>query len=79
MEVAIHIELNLICLIILFAVAIQSHQNVNQQMKRVLFRNVVYGIMCSLSLDIIWLLIDGRIFPGCYALNAVVNAAFLGA
>ncbi|MBR3347505.1 MAG: GGDEF domain-containing protein [Solobacterium sp.] len=78
-EVAIHIELNLICLIILFAVAIQSHQNVNQQMKRVLFRNVVYGIMCSLSLDIIWLLIDGRIFPGCYALNAVVNAAFLGA
>ena len=79
MEVAIHIELNLICLIILFAVALQSRQNVNQQMKRVLFRNVVYGIMCSLSLDIIWLLIDGRIFPGCYALNAVVNAAFLGA
>ena len=48
-------------------------------MKRVLFRNVVYGIMCSLRLDIIWLLIDGRIFPGCYALNAVVNASFLGA
>lgn len=79
MEVAIHAELNIICLIILIAVAMQSHQNVNQQMKRVLFRNVVYGIICSLVLDTIWILIDGRIFPGCYALNAVVNAAFLGA
>ena len=47
MATAIHIELNVICLIILLAIALQSEQNVNQQMKRILFRNVVYGIISA--------------------------------
>jgi hypothetical protein len=46
-------------------------------MRRVLFRYTAYGIMCSLMLDALWLLIDGRQFPGGIALNKVVNALFL--
>ena len=78
MATAIHIELNVICLIILLAIALQSEQNVNQQMKRILFRNVVYGIILILLLDTLWMCIDGKLFPGCYALNALVNALYLG-
>ena len=76
---AIHIELNLICLIILGTIARLSHLNVNQQMKRVLFREVVYGLVITLSLDTVWMLIDGHVFPGGIILNKIVNALFLGA
>ena len=79
MASAIHIGLNLICLIILGTIARLSHLNVNQQMKRVLFRDVVYGLLITLTLDTLWMLIDGRVFPGGIILNKIVNALFLGA
>ena len=79
MSAAIHIELNLICLMILVKIAWQSQTNVNQQMKRVLFRNVIYGLIITISLDTIWMLIDGHLFPGAIMLNKIVNALFLGA
>lgn len=79
MATAIHIELNLICLIILGTIAHLSHLNVNQQMKRVLFRDVVYGLLITLTLDTVWMLIDGHVFPGGIILNKIVNALFLGA
>ncbi len=79
MSAAIHIELNIICLIILGTIARLSHLNVNQQMKRVLFRDVVYGLVVTLILDTLWMLIDGHVFPGGIILNKIINALFLGA
>ena len=75
----IHIELDALCLLILCVIVWQSVRNVNQQMRIIRFRNVVYGIMTTLTLDIIWLLVDGAQFPGCIAVNSAVNAVFLGA
>ena len=53
--------------------------NVNQQMRIIRFRNVVYGIMTILVLDMIWMLVERAQFPGCIAVNYIVNAVFLGA
>ena len=77
METAIHIEIDLLCILILSMVAWQSAKNVNQQAKRVLFRYTVYGILCALILDILWIVIDGRMFPGGIFLNRIINAVFL--
>ncbi len=79
MSNAIHIELDAICLLILCMIVWQSMHNVNQQMRIIRFRNVVYGIMNILVLDIIWMLVEGAKFPGGIAVNYFVNAMFLGA
>ena len=79
MITAIHVELNALCLLILYMIAYQSHRSVNQQMRRVLFRTMVYGVMSQLALDTVWRLIDGRMFPGAILLNRIVNALFLAA
>ena len=79
MITAIHIELNVLCLVMLYAIAHQSVASVNQQMKRVLFRCLVYGIMAQLVLDILWILAEGRSFPGAIIANKVINALFLSA
>ena len=79
MSNAIHIELDAICLLILCMIVWQSTHNVNQQMRIIHFRNVVYGIMTILVLDIIWMLVEGAKFPGGIAVNYIVNALFLGA
>ncbi len=74
---AIHIELNMLFFVILVRIVYQSAKNENQQMSRVLFRYTAYGIMSSLFMDALWILIDGRQFPGAVALNQLVNALFL--
>lgn len=74
---AIHIELNALCLLMLYAIAHQSLANVNQQMNRVLFRSLVYGVITQLALDILWLLVEGHLFPGAILANKVINALFL--
>ena len=79
MITAIHIELNALCLLILYAIAHQSLANVNQQMNRVLFRTLVYGVIAQLALDILWLLVERKVFPGAIAINRVINALFLSA
>ena len=79
MNTAIHIELDLLCFVMLYAIANQSAASVNQQMKRVLFRNLVYGVMIQLILDALWLLVEGRSFPGGIIANKVLNALFLTA
>ena len=79
MITAIHIELNMLCLVMLYAIAHQSLINVNQQMKRVLFRCLVYGVIVELVLDSLWLLVEGRRFPGGIIANKVLNALFLTA
>ena len=79
MITAIHIELDLLCLILLYAIAHQSLTNVNQQMNRVLFRTLVYGVIIQLALDILWLLVEGRSFPGAIMANRVINALYLSA
>ena len=79
MSAAIHIELNVICLLILCMIVWQSMHNVNQQMRIIRFRNVVYGIMATLVLDSIWILVDGAGIPGGIAINYIINALFLGA
>ena len=78
MSTAIHIELDALCLLVLCVIVWQSVHNVNQQMRIIRFRNVVYGIMAALALDIMWMLVDGAKFPGCSAVNYIVNALFLG-
>ena len=78
MVTAIHIEIDALFFLILCVIALQSARNVSsRQMSRVLFRYTVYGIMFALALDILWMLIDGRIFPGAFFLNRLVNAIFL--
>ena len=79
MVTAIHIELDLLCLVLLYAIAHQSLKNVNQQMNRVLFRCMVYGTIVQLALDVLWLLVEGRSFPGAIMANRVINALFLSA
>ena len=74
---AIHIEVNLLFLLILVVILYQFAVNVNQEMSRRLLRFVLYGITAALFLDSIWVLIDGRHFPGAYALNLIINAVFL--
>jgi len=78
MGTAIHIEIDALCLLILCVIVWQSVRNVNQQMRKIRFRNTVYGVMLALFLDIIWMLVDGRMFPGAIAINYAVNALFLG-
>ena len=78
MGTAIHIELDILCLLILGVIAYQSIHNINQQTKRILFRNVVFGVGTALVLDILWLLVEGRLFPGAIHLNRIINALFLG-
>ena len=78
MSTAIHIELDALCLLLLCAIVHQSHKNVNQQMDRVLFRSTVYGIIALLVLDILWLTVEGRDFPGAIQANLIINALYLG-
>ena len=78
MVAAIHIEINILFLLVLAIIFWQITRSVSQQMSRVLFRFVVFGSIITLTLDTIWMLIDGRIFPGCILANKLVNAAFLG-
>ncbi len=73
MTTAIHIELNVLCLLILCVITYQSVSNVNQQMHRVLFRSMVYGVIAQLALDSLWLLVEGRRFPGAILANRVLN------
>jgi len=77
MSTVIHIEIDVLCLLILCAIGWQSAHNVSQQMSRVLFRQVVYGVMTALALDILWLLVEGAAFPGAIALNRLSNALYL--
>lgn len=77
MITAIQIELDLLCLVMLYAIAHQSLANVNQQMNRVLFRTLVYGVMIQLALDVLWLLVEGHRFPGAITANRVINALYL--
>ena len=78
MATAIHIEIDALFLLILCVIAWQMTNSVSKQSTRILFRHTVYGIMATLILDIIWMLIDGKMFPGAIPLNKVVNALFLG-
>ncbi len=77
MATAIHIELDALFFLVLVRIAHQSAKNENQQMQRILFRYTAYGIMANLALDIIWRLVEGRMFPGAAAVNLVVNALYL--
>ena len=61
MSTIIHVELDTLCFLILAVIAYQITRSVSKQMNRVLFRTLVYGIMFSLALDIIWVLTEGRI------------------
>ena len=79
MSPAIHIELDALCLILLCTIAMQSRRSVNQQKDRILFRTTAYGIIILLALDILWVLVEGRRFPGAVTANLVVNALYLGA
>ena len=79
MTTAIHIELDALCLVILYAIAHQTLANVNQQMNRVLFRSLVYGVIVQLGLDILWLLVEGHLFPGAVMANRCINALYLSA
>ncbi len=73
----IHIELNLVCLVILGFIVYLSLHKVSQHMSRVLFRYFVYGVMLNLFLDILWVLVEGKSFAGAYELNELINAVFL--
>lgn len=74
----IHIEIDALFLIILFNIVWQIIHSVSQQMSRVIFRYVIFGNMAILILDIIWMLIEGKTFPGAIMLNKIINAVYLG-
>ena len=75
---AIHIEIDVLFLIMLFNIARQIIHSVSQQMSRVIFRYVVFGNMTILVLDILWMLVEGKTFPGAITLNKIINAVYLG-
>ena len=77
MVTAIHIEADLLLLIVLLTISYLSRRNINQQIERILFRYTTEGIILSLCLDITWLLLEGRAFPGARVLNCAANALFL--
>ena len=74
----IHVELDVLCFLILAVIARQITNSVSQQLNRLLFRTLIYGIMFSLVLDIIWVLVEGKDFPGSVIINKVDNALYLG-
>ena len=78
MSTIIHVELDALCFLILAVIAYQITRSVSKQMNRVLFRTLVYGIMFSLALDIVWVLTEGRIFTGAVIINKLTNALYLG-
>jgi len=78
MSLAIHIEIDVLFLLILCVIAWQISHSVSKQMNRILFRYVVFGNMFILILDILWKLIEGRTFPGARQLNNLINAIYLG-
>ena len=69
MSTIIHVELDVLCFVILAVIGYQITRSVSKQMNRVLFRTLIYGIMFFLALDIIWVLTEGRMFPGAVAFN----------
>lgn len=78
MTTAIHIEIDALFLLILCVIAWQITHSVSQQMNRILFRYVVFGNMAILVLDILWMLVEGKLFPGAIPLNNLINAIYLG-
>ena len=78
MSTIIHVELDVLCFVILAVIGYQITRSVSKQMNRVLFRTLIYGIMFFLALDIIWVLTEGRMFPGAVAFNKVIDALYLG-
>ena len=74
-----HIETDVLCLLLLCAISYQSLRSVNQQTNRLLFRRTVYGVIAALGLDMLRALIDGRVFPGAVPLNRVLNMLYLDA
>ena len=78
MATAIHIEIDALFLLILCVITWQIKHSVSQQMSRILFRYVVFGNMAILILDILWMLVEGRTFPGARAINNFINAIYLG-
>ena len=78
MATAIHIEIDVLFLLILCVIAWQITHSVSQQMNRLLFRYVVFGDMAILVLDTIWMLVEGQTFPGAHFLNNIINAIYLG-
>ena len=79
MATVIHIEIDVLFLLILCVIAWQIDHSVSKQMTRILFRYVVLGDMIILGLDILWMLVEGRSFPGAIALNGIINGIYLGA
>ena len=78
MVTAIHIEIDALFLLILLVIAWQITASVSKQMSRVLFRYVVYGISIILFVDILWMLVEGKDFPGAIICNKIINAILLG-
>lgn len=78
MATAIHIEIDALFLLILCVIAWQITHSVSKQMNRILFRYVVFGNMAILVLDILWMLVEGAVFPGARMLNSIINAVYLG-
>jgi len=77
MAAAIHIEIDALFLLILCVISWQINHSVSKQMTRILFRYVVLGDMIILGLDILWMLVEGRSFPGAITANRVINALYL--
>lgn len=78
MPTIIHAELDALCFLILAVIARQITNSVSQQLNRVIFRTLVNGIMVSLALDVAWVVIEGKQFPGAVLLNQTINALYLG-
>ncbi len=78
MATAIHIEIDVLFLIILCVIAWQITKSVSKQTSRVLFRYAVYGIISILFADVLWMLLDGKLFPGSIILSKIINAFILG-
>ncbi len=71
----IYIEINAICIAILFAIWWQVHRDVDQQMSRQVFRILLVMLIVIQILDLEWIFVDS--IPKFAFLNYLINATYM--
>ncbi len=76
MATAIYVEFDVVGFYILAILIWQLKKNVNQRTSRIWFAHMVYCLMITILADILWILVDGKIFTGSVVLNQISNMVY---
>lgn len=72
----LYIEINLFCVCILVLLLHKARLNYRRQTEQLLFSNVTLNGVLLLFLDFLWILLDGKSFPGAYEILTLINAGY---